>query len=187
MARIEGVVTPTHPSERRLPLNGGLITPTTETSGATVPSRPKFSSTQSDGSHIVVASPHPSGRRSLGRVAVVASVIAGGLTASLLAVLVAGRHAKAPTATVPLATPTSQGEPSDLAPLPALTASGAASLDPPALTNARNVAPTGEQGEASTKPAPLQAHPPGKPTRRDCDPPFTIDQKGHKHYKAACL
>jgi serine/threonine-protein kinase len=186
MARIEGV-TPTQPSERRLPVNGGVITPTSETTGATVPSRPKFSSTQSDGSHIVVASTHPSNRRSAGRVAVVAAVIAGGLAASLLVVLMAGRNAKAPTATVPLATSTSHGEPSDPAPLPALTTSGAASLDLPVPTNARSLAHTGEQGEASTKPAPLQAHPPSKPTKRDCDPPFTIDEKGHKHYKAACL
>jgi hypothetical protein len=21
----------------------------------------------------------------------------------------------------------------------------------------------------------------------DCDPPFTIDERGHKHYKPACL
>jgi len=24
-------------------------------------------------------------------------------------------------------------------------------------------------------------------TRSACDPPFTIDEKGHKHYKVACL
>jgi serine/threonine-protein kinase len=26
-----------------------------------------------------------------------------------------------------------------------------------------------------------------KPVKRDCDPPFTIDDKGHTHFKAACL
>jgi hypothetical protein len=102
-------------------------------------------------------------------------------------VLLAGRHAKAPGGTAPSAVSTSRNEPSDLAPLPALTTSGAASLDLPVSTNVRNLAHPGEQGEAATKPAPLQAHPPSRPAKRDCDPPFTIDEKGHKHYKAACL
>ncbi len=177
MARIEGV-TPTQPSERRLPIKSGLTTPAGEATDATVPSRPRISGTLSDRLHMVVAPTRASGRRLLGRVAVVASVIAGGLAASVLVVLLAGRHAKAPGGTVSSAVSTSPSEPSDLAPVPALTTSGAASLDLPVSTNVRNLAHTGEQGDAATKPAPLQAHPPGRPA---------IDEKGHKHYKAACL
>ncbi|HEY6461524.1 MAG TPA: hypothetical protein VIY73_15260, partial [Polyangiaceae bacterium] len=38
--------------------------------------------------------------------------------------------------------------------------------------------------------APAHHHayvPPPRAPRLDCDPPFTIDAVGHKHYKPACL
>jgi hypothetical protein len=35
-------------------------------------------------------------------------------------------------------------------------------------------------------PAPA-AHGAGAAAEPDCDPPFTIDDNGHKHYKPACL
>jgi serine/threonine-protein kinase len=41
-------------------------------------------------------------------------------------------------------------------------------------------APT-DKPEATPKPATTPAPNP------DCDPPFTLDERGHKHYKPACL
>jgi len=185
MAQIEGV-TPTQPSERRLPAKPESTTPSRVPTDATVPSRPKFLSMRSEPEGIV-ASTHPRSRRSLRRVAVVASVVAGGLAAGLVVMLMAGRHGKAPAANDRSPVPSAQAESVDPSTTPALATSGAVSADLPVTTSTRNLAHTGDQAEASTKPPSTQVRPVGRPARRDCDPPFTIDEKGHKHYKAACL
>jgi len=183
MARIEGE-TPSHPSESSLSTRSEAPRPTP--ADATVPSRTKFSSKPSHESNGVVASVHASALRSRGRLAVVASVVAGGLATALLVVLLAGRHGKAPAAdTIVSAVPTDHLE--SLDPLPQPPTGGMPSPDLAVSTNARNPAPTGDQAEAPAKAASTQVRPAGRAVRRDCNPPFTIDEKGHKHYKAACL
>jgi serine/threonine-protein kinase len=56
---------------------------------------------------------------------------------------------------------------------------------PRPLVGARPVgggAPTDKPEAATTKPATTSTTP-----SPDCDPPFTLDERGHKHYKPACL
>ncbi|MDP9036189.1 MAG: protein kinase [Myxococcota bacterium] len=62
----------------------------------------------------------------------------------------------------------------------------------PSLVNPPLVGPApGNPSPADPRPtsSPRAAHTAGSPhaTRSDCDPPFTIDQRGRKHYKSACL
>ncbi|MBV9948214.1 MAG: serine/threonine protein kinase [Myxococcales bacterium] len=68
--------------------------------------------------------------------------------------------------------------PATLPPLPA----------PPAASSAplveRKVALPVRAARAAAPPA---AHPPSRTRVADCEPPYTIDESGHKHYKAACL
>jgi hypothetical protein len=42
-------------------------------------------------------------------------------------------------------------------------------------------------GAGQSIPSPAAAPSPSSVTKDDCDPPFTIDDRGHKHYKPACL
>ena len=64
------------------------------------------------------------------------------------------------------------------------------SVDVEALP-AATASPSGRPGPSGAAGAarPLGSPPPagGKPRRADCTPPFVIDDRGHKHYKANCL
>jgi serine/threonine protein kinase len=91
---------------------------------------------------------------------------AGPLPASATPPLPAPPPPPAATATVPAAAPSSDTV--------SVTSLPIAPPPPPAIVRRRVVAP-----------APANAA--NAPSQPDCDPPFTIDEAGHKHYKPACL
>jgi serine/threonine-protein kinase len=82
-------------------------------------------------------------------------------------------------ATAPAALPSAVALPASVAPVPA-------SADPPpdlvTPTPTLTPTPTSTSHRRVTMPKPGVA-----PQPPDCDPPFTIDGVGHKHYKPACL
>ncbi|HWP08996.1 MAG TPA: hypothetical protein VNN72_24810, partial [Polyangiaceae bacterium] len=74
--------------------------------------------------------------------------------------------------------PTTVPEPAP-APVPSATAT------PPAPSATSTHTP---QPEPSAKKPPPIPRPKAKPAAKtDCDPPYTIDQDGHRHYKMECL
>jgi serine/threonine protein kinase len=75
----------------------------------------------------------------------------------------------------PSATATATAEPSAAPEAAPPAESASASAAPPVATH------------ATPRPQPHVATPPPKPKHNDCDPPFTIDANGRKHYKADCL
>jgi eukaryotic-like serine/threonine-protein kinase len=188
MAAIEGS-TPTRPSDR-VPITASSATsdmPTNPAVDEPKPS-PKEGDLRSDVSHVAVAPTLPRPPRAWGRIAVLASSVSVVLVAVLVVVLASGHktttrgHVAAagsaePTASPPLAQST--GElPSDVGADPASSApasSPGANRDTPLPTKAHSAVSAGT------------ARPPSRPPKSDCATPFTIDDKGHKHYKAACL
>jgi cytoskeletal protein RodZ len=73
-----------------------------------------------------------------------------------------------------------------------------ASKDPPLASVAPSASELGSAApvpsaapptKAVTSHGPSQPHPvpPASPRKTGCDPPFTIDSAGHKHYKEECL
>ena len=106
-----------------------------------------------------------------------AIAVGGGLLALAFALLVlAGRRAPerdaaspAAATSAPMPASVSADPPDPPAPLPA-----SASANPPAPPPAK-----------PAKPAPPPAR--ARPSNRACSPPYTIDDRGHKHYKRACL
>jgi len=82
-----------------------------------------------------------------------------------------------PTAVVPAETAT--GDTISVTSLPVAPPEPA----PPPVVRRRMPSPPPTTAPAPT-PAPVGAKAPAEP---DCDPPFTIDDRGHKHYKPACL
>jgi serine/threonine-protein kinase len=106
-----------------------------------------------------------------------------GLTLAAAAGIAVGARARHPEA--PPASPASAPAGSSVAALPATSASTGSSADPPAASVA--VAPT---LEASSQPPPVRPHPgtPARPRpRSDCNPPYTTDPDGTRHYKLQCL
>ncbi len=61
----------------------------------------------------------------------------------------------------------------------------AAAADPPVAVEGA-VADAKAQPPPRPRPAPAVPRP-AKPTRHDCDPPFSVNESGHKHFKAECL
>jgi serine/threonine protein kinase len=154
----------------------------------------------SDVSHVIAAPGFSPLNRLRARISARAAVVVGCalLAATFLLTMAVRRHTATPafsaTAAVqagiaaPAAAP---GDPESLRPsLP-----NAASDSPPSSASPRDGSGTvpgrRELGEAKQQPSrilgPPPASPPGRPVRRECDVPFTIDDRGHKHYKAACL
>jgi serine/threonine protein kinase len=81
-----------------------------------------------------------------------------------------------------------QSEPSAVAPMPAapvLAIPDTAAFVRTAIGNAASVAKPATPRAQRVVSAAVRPH--SKPVKRDCDPPFTIDDKGHTHFKAACL
>jgi eukaryotic-like serine/threonine-protein kinase len=182
MAAIEGS-TPTRPSERiRLPVASTTSDmPTNPAPAMRVAAVSlKEADLRSDVSHVAVAPTLPGTPRPWGRLAMVASAAGVALIAVLVVVLVGGHKTAAPvsvavhdvpaipSAEAPAAPPAPSEAPSD----PTIQSAAAA----PSLGAGR-----GHPAVAAT------VHPQAHPPKADCATPFTIDDKGHKHYKAACL
>jgi serine/threonine protein kinase len=167
--------------------------------GATdVPSKVPAPSDVSHVSH-VIAAPGVSG---LGRLRALVSTRTGligcGLLAALLLVLALARHAStrvAPAAAAAvqagLAASIAALSPAEIPGPSGPTATPGASSSDVATGERPSGAPSGRREGAETRPAPhavaSPASPPVRAARRECDVPFTIDDRGHKHYKAACL
>ncbi|HEY5243233.1 MAG TPA: hypothetical protein VIJ22_17255, partial [Polyangiaceae bacterium] len=74
-------------------------------------------------------------------------------------------------------------------PLPASVDPVPASSDPPLIPVADlpTATPTETPTPTSTATTRRRVYRPPPGPAPDCDPPFTIDALGHKHYKLACL
>jgi serine/threonine protein kinase len=187
MAAIEGT-TPTRPSAR-VP----IAAPTTPSDVPTnpalkVPSAGSKDGPHSDVSHVAVAPTLPLPPRAWGRIAVLGSCVGLVLVAGLVLAFTNGRKAPhsepaaaAPPEVQPPAAPLEDHAPGALpshSPDPEPANSGVASSSP------SKDAPSGLKPHL---PALAPARPPNRAPKPDCATPFTIDDKGHKHYKAACL
>ena len=85
----------------------------------------------------------------------------------------------------------------DVSPVPLPIPEPSASIDPALAASASNTpAPSAIPSALAPKPEPsarskavlLRTRRPPTPTpKNDCDPPYTIDQEGHRHYKVECL
>jgi serine/threonine-protein kinase len=136
-------------------------------------------SSHSDPSAVAMAQAIPTATHSRARIAVAGGAAGVAFLAAAMVVLVAGRHGPTPVAAAaapPLA-PSSASSPPASEPAPPVTVTATAGTDPPSGTGT----------EQSPRAAPPSLRPSKKPLKRDCDTPFTIDELGHKHYKAACL
>jgi serine/threonine-protein kinase len=129
------------------------------------------------------------------RVLALSVTVALGLALALSLAMVLGRRAiarHAPEVAASIGVP-----PTESIPQPAAEAASSPTESvPPGMGVARSPSAAPEQGGDERPAASTSAHPAisaprsprsNRPVRRDCDPPFTIDEKGHKHYKAACL
>jgi serine/threonine-protein kinase len=159
---------------------------------------PSMAPVPSDVSHVITASSLSPLNRFRARISTRAGVLGCGLLATLLVGLGVGRHSStrvAPAASAAqagLAAPTAARS---LAEAPDPLGPPTSTIDSPSIgATKRDTAPgagSARRDLGEVKPAPHvvgpPAPPPGKPVRRECDIPFTIDDRGHKHYKAACL
>jgi serine/threonine-protein kinase len=123
-------------------------------------------------------------RRPRGRVAIAAGIAGAGVAVALVLLLAFSGNG-APAAAATGATAAASVVP-DVDPATA-TATATATAPASAIPSATDTAvaaplPTRRRFQP---PAPPAA--PRRPSPADCDPPFTIDDKGHKHYKPACL
>jgi len=182
MAAIEGS-TPTRPSERiRVPVSSTTSDmPTNPAPAMKGPAAaPKEADLRSDISHVAVAPTLPGAPRPWGRIAVFASSVSVVLLIALVVAL-AGGHKPSGRAGVAVA----HGGPS---PDPSADPPSAALAPSEALADPSNQPAV--PGPSSAKPHPAASpttHPQARLPKADCATPFTIDDKGHKHYKAACL
>jgi hypothetical protein len=122
------------------------------------------------------------------RIAVLASTVAIGLAAAIVCTMaIRNRTDKPPGAAMIVTAP---------APAPVGPANEAPSQVATPTINVESLpASAGSPDGRRTPPlAPARVHPSGpppvaagRPSKADCNPPFTIDDKGHKHYKANCL
>jgi serine/threonine protein kinase len=184
MAAIEGS-TPTRPSERiRLPVASTTSDmPTNPAPAMRVPAVSlKEADLRSDVSHVAVAPTLPGTPRPWGRLAMVGSVVGVALIAALVVLLVGGHKTAAPASVSVHAVPVIPS-----AEAPAAVASAAPS-EAPSDPTIQSAAAAPSLGTGRGHPAvAATAHPQTHPVKADCATPFTIDDKGHKHYKAACL
>jgi serine/threonine-protein kinase len=180
MAAIEGA-TPTRPSERirvpqsattsDMPTNPALGSRREEAAAVEAPAP------DSDVSHVTVAPALPAAqrrwRRAVALIAAIAVVLVGGL------VLAFAGYRKPPPAPVIHVEHAAQPDPVlDVAP-------AASQSSDPAVDSAAAQAPAAAASSLHARPA--ASHPTVRSPKPDCATPFTIDDKGHKHYKAACL
>jgi serine/threonine protein kinase len=199
MAAIEGA-TPTRPSDRaKLATPSATVHPATPSEAPTNPtlSAPALMAKAADAasgvSHVSV-NPDEQGPRNR-RVPVAVIVATAGLGLAMGFLFLGGRSGH-------------DGNASPSAAHTAAAASENATLTAKPPEAGGPSTPSGESSAASVSaealplagpaPVPATSHPRGlstaisgrpaaKATRPDCETPFTIDDKGHKHYKAACL
>jgi serine/threonine protein kinase len=183
MAAIEGSSPTPRPSERaRIPVASTTSDMPTNPAIAAPKVAPKEAELPSDVSHVAVAPTLPRPPRAWGRIALVASFVSVVLGGVLVTVLTAGHKPPAPAgptahpAPVEPAAESSQSVPR-LADLPSEVA-----VEPSASAVA-----SATSAKAHSPSPPATARPQNRLPKADCATPFTIDDKGHKHYKAACL
>jgi serine/threonine-protein kinase len=211
VAEIESVSTL---SPRSVSMPSAEDMPTVLTASASVPNsqRPAGPSEESTVAPILTTEP----RRQTHRLAIVASAGGAIALAALLVVIVHGGSAPR-TGAAPAAAPLAPSLESPSAPelagaaasSPAASslamagapegagtniAPGLQTVSPSSLPAASTKPPARSPPTAWRRPAPVPVPtstmpmpPPRQPAVVDCDPPFTIDDKGHKHYKPACL
>jgi serine/threonine-protein kinase len=209
MAEIESVS-----SSRPVTLPATSELPTMVASSPVIDAPPRPVEVRSDVSSIAVSpilSPPP--RRSTHRVAIAASVVGAAVVIGgvVLALALRGGPAAAtgeappagPVAPVAAAsTEASASAPPPAAPAETDTASSqGAGTAPPTATATASAAAGGATAAPRAAPSPTPrtqnggappriARPAARPAAQaapDCDPPFTIDERGHKHYKPACV
>jgi hypothetical protein len=183
MAAIEGSSPTPRPSERvRVPVSSTTSDVPTNPAIAAPKVSPKESEVPSDASHVAVAPTLPRPPRAWGRIALAASFVSVVLGGVLAAVLTAGPKPSTP------AGPTAQPAPVD----PAAESSQAVQrlADVPsqvAVDPSGSAVPSATSAKAHSPASAATARPRNGLPKADCATPFTIDDKGHKHYKAACL
>jgi serine/threonine-protein kinase len=140
-------------------------------------------------SHVTASSRARQIAQSKQHVALVASIAALGLAAALVSVLLIHNRAEKPV----VAKPTTVVEPTH-PPIPAASATTFHVETPTVDVASLPVATGGPDSKRPQSGVPSALHslgqPPAsvtKPTKPDCSPPFVVDDKGRKHYKAACL
>jgi hypothetical protein len=180
MAAIEGS-TPTRPSERiRVPVSSTTSDmPTNPAPAMKVASVSlKEADLRSDVSHVAVAPTLPGPPRRWGRIAMFAAVSVAVI--GILVVAFAREHkATGPVVSAAHDAPSA----STTAEVPSAAAAPTETVvDPSMLPLAPLPTPNVKAHPAPATTVHAQVRP-----RADCATPFTIDEKGHKHYKAACL
>ena len=162
------------------------------------PTVPEPAEMRSDLSSIAVSPMSRRPMRSRNRTAVVAGVVAAGAVLLLAMVLVSmgnGGARSSTTAASSALPPPSAESPPVVSAEPAASPSGAssASMATIAVSALPVAAPTTDPAQLVRRrvvplvPGPAPTPKPAATPPPDCDPPFTIDDKGHKHYKPACL
>ncbi len=114
-------------------------------------------------------------------VALASSAIDGVPTAAANASATASAAPSAPSAPPPIATPPTRPAASSI---PCVTPSVAVSAAPAPSSDANAAVPSAETRAGSHPHGP---RPPRPPPRANCDPPYTIDERGIHHYKPGCL
>jgi serine/threonine protein kinase len=172
-----------------LPSVGEMPTTVTGTSPGLARTQPEL---RSDVSSIAVSPILPAPHHPRTRTAFVAGAGAGGaLLLVFLVLLVFRREPPAAPAALPAATALPAPVASEVASAPSAVAVPVPAPDPPEPAAAASTVATAPP-EASA-PLPVRRRIYTNPSPRpaaaaaDCDPPFTIDAVGHKHFKAACL
>ena len=141
-------------------------------------------------SHVTASSRARQIAQSKQHIALVASIAAVGLAAALSVVLLIHNRAEKPA----IAKPTTVVEPTHL-PSPVASATTlrveTRTVNVSRLYRWRPGCPTAKRPQSGVPSAFHSLGPPpasvSKPSKPDCTSPFVVDDKGRKHYKAACL
>jgi serine/threonine-protein kinase len=186
-ARVTEIESASSPSSARgsgaLPSVGEMPTTVSQSFPDVVQAQPEL---RSDVSSIAVSPIFPLVSRPAGtRPAIVAGTAVIATLVAVFLVLGSVLLFRRDPATAPAALPSAVALPASIAPVPA-------SADPPpdlaTPTPTSTSTPTSTPTPTSTSHRRVYMPKPGAaPQPPDCDPPFTIDGVGHKHYKPACL
>jgi serine/threonine-protein kinase len=195
IAEIESVSSPgARERPKSLPSIGEMPTTVTETAVEPSSQRPKdqLAEVRSDISSIAVSPILPvAPRRAPSRFALMAttaSVVAALMI--LLGLMFGLRPSRSPTSTAaapPLPAVDVPVAPTTSTPPPTTSDEG---VVPPPVESIASAPPSAKAARQQMYPRSLGPAPRFEPKRApfaDCDPPFTIDAVGHKHYKPACL
>jgi hypothetical protein len=130
-------------------------------------------------SHVAVAPTLPRPPRPWGRIAVFAAAVSVAVIGVLVVAFASGHKPPGPVVSAAHDTPSA----SATAEAPSAAAAPTETVvDPSTLPLAPLPTPNVKAHPAPATTVHAQVRP-----RADCATPFTIDDKGHKHYKAACL